>query len=282
MKMQIIKKVKAPVRIDFGGGTTDISPFKDKYGGAVLNAAINKYVVGKLIADGKSTKLDYHADIPTSSGLGTSSSMDVVWVALITHHTNKEKIAEVVFNIEQAIKESSFNGKQDQYAAAFGGINFMEFKGDKVKITKLNLSANLIKELEQKLVLVYVGPHFSGDSNKLAIDNLKKGKNIRNLLRIKQIAYEMKNCLLNGNLVKFAELMNKETEERSKLAKGIVSKKIEEIIKKGMENGAIAAKVCGSGGRGSILFFGDKNKLKKKFGSKVIDFKFDFEGLKEI
>ncbi|MDD5192684.1 MAG: hypothetical protein PHH54_03640 [Candidatus Nanoarchaeia archaeon] len=280
--MNIIKKVRAPVRIDFAGGTTDISPFRDKYGGCVLNATINRYVYGKLIATDKKTELEYHADIPTSSGLGTSSAMNDVWVALITHHTDKNKIAEAVFKIEHAIKESSINGKQDQYAAAFGGINFMEFSGDKVKVTKLNLSSNLIKELEQKLVLVYIGPHYSGDSNKRMIDNLKKGKNIKNLLRIKKIAIEMKNALLKKDLIGFAKLMNEETAERKKLAKGVVSKVIEEVIKEGMQNGAKAAKVCGSGGGGSVLFFGDKQKLKRRFGGKVLDFKFDFKGLRWV
>ena len=67
--MKIIKKVCAPIRIDFAGGTSDISPFKDKYGGAVLNAAINRYIVGKLIIDDKRTYLKYSGNIPTSSGL---------------------------------------------------------------------------------------------------------------------------------------------------------------------------------------------------------------------
>ena len=76
-----IKKVMAPVRIDFGGGTTDISPFKDKYGGCVINAAINRYVVGELSVDDKKTHLEYTGNIPTSSGLGTSGVMNLVWLS---------------------------------------------------------------------------------------------------------------------------------------------------------------------------------------------------------
>ena len=174
--MKIIKKVRAPVRIDFAGGTTDIKPFTDIYGGAVLNATINRYVFGSLIATDYFTKLEYHANIPTSSGLGTSSAMNDVWVALITHMKDKEKISQSVFKIEQSISESAVNGKQDMYAACYGGINFMEFKGDKVNIQKLNLKDDLIKELENRLVLIYSGkPHLSGNSNKAAIDNLIKG-----------------------------------------------------------------------------------------------------------
>jgi D-glycero-alpha-D-manno-heptose-7-phosphate kinase len=279
VKMRTIKKVMAPVRIDFAGGTTDISPFKDKYGGCVLNAAINKYISGSLLKSDKKVSLEYHGNIPTNSGLGTSGVMNLVWLALISEEKNKKKLAEEVYDLEQSLGQ--VGGKQDQYAGAFGGINFLEFNKDKVKITRLNLPEKLIKELENNLVLVYTGkPHFSGSSNKIMIDNLKKGKNIKNLLRIKQIAIEMKNALLKEDLRKFAELMNEETKERNLLHKNTIPAQIENVIRQGRENGAIAAKVCGSGNGGSILFFGNKKKLKKKFGKSVIDFKFDFKGLR--
>lgn len=271
----------APVRIDFAGGTTDISPFKDKYGGCVLNAAINRYVVGKLIADDDMIHLEYTGNIPTSSGLGTSGVMNLVWLSLISKEKDKKKLAEGVYGLEQSMGQ--VGGKQDQYAAAFGGINFLEFNKDDVKITRLNLSSGLIKELESKLVLVYSGkPHYASDANGMMINNLRKGKNVKNLLRIKQIAKQMKNALLKKDLMKFAELMNEETEERRKLAKGIVPSDAEKIIGIGMKNGAISAKVCGSGNGGSVLFFGDKNKLKKVFGKKIIDFRFDFNGLRYL
>jgi len=280
-----IKKVIAPVRIDFAGGTTDISPFKDKYGGCVLNVAIDRYVVGELIVDNKKTHLEYTGNVPTSSGLGTSGVMNLVWLSLISQKKNnfdsdyKKKLAETVYKMEQAM--GLVGGKQDQYAGAFGGINFIEFKGDKVNISRLNLSKNFIKKLENKLVLVYTRkPHFSGNSNKAMMDNLLKGKNNKNLLRIKKIAIEMKNALIKEDLDKFSKLMNEETKERKELDKSIIPKNIQDIISLGMKNGAVAAKICGSGGGGSILFFGDKQKLKAKFGKRIIDFKFDFKGLR--
>lgn len=282
-----VKKFMAPVRIDFAGGTTDISPFKDEYGGCILNATINRYVVGELKADDKKTHLEYTGNIPTSSGLGTSGVMNLIWLSLITQQKGKldsnakTKLAETVYGIEQAM--GLVGGKQDQYAAAFGGINFMEFKKDKVKVHRLNLRKEFIKKLEDKLVLIYTGkPHFSGNTNKAMMDNLRKGKNNANLLRIKNIAIEMKNALLKEDLERFAELMNEETRERKKLHESIVPESTQKIISLAMKNGAIAAKVCGSGGGGSILFFGDKKKLKQKFKDKVIDFKFDFEGLRAI
>jgi len=284
-----LKKVRAPVRIDFGGGTTDIYPFTHKHGGAVLNAGINKYVVGSLKTNDEEVRLEYTGHTPTSSGLGTSGVMNLVWLALISQiklknkegvsFKNKLELAEKVYGIEQAM--GLVGGKQDQYAAAFGGINFMEFKGDKVIVKQLKLSKKFIKEFEDKLVLVYTGkPHFSGTSNKSMIDNLKKGKNVKNMLRIKHIAIEMKNALLNQDLAEFAHLMNEETKNRGKLHKSIIPKHIKKLLKQGMENGALGAKVCGSGGGGSLLFLGDKKRLKKKFGKMVIDFRFDDGGLK--
>lgn len=280
-----IKKLMAPVRIDFAGGTTDVSPFKDKYGGCILNAAINRYVVGELSVDNKKTHLEYTGNIPTSSGLGTSGVMNLVWLGLISQGGKKldtkykTQLAETTYSIEQAM--GLVGGKQDQYAGALGGINFMKFNKDKVEVERLNLRKEFIRKLESKLVLVYTGePHFSGNTNKAMMDNLKKGKNNSNLFRIKKIAIEMRSALLKEDLDRFAELMNEETKERKKLHSSIVPKNIQDIISIAMKNGASAAKVCGSGGGGSILFFGDKQKLRKKFGDKVIDFKFDFEGLR--
>ncbi|MFZ1970658.1 MAG: hypothetical protein WAU65_00550 [Candidatus Nanoarchaeia archaeon] len=281
--MKEVKKVKAPVRFDFGGGTTDVQPFPKMYGGAVLNAAINRYIVGELSASDKKVSLSYSGNIPTSSGLGTSGVMNLVWLSLISkkkfqNENDKIFLAEEAYKLEQAM--GLIGGKQDQYAGALGGINFLEFIDNKVVIHRLKLKSSLIKDLESKLILVYTGkPHFSGNSNGKMIEGLKKGKKVKNFLKIKEIAIQMKNALEKEDLAKFAELLNKETEERAKLNPTIVPTNIQKMIKLGKENGAIAAKICGSGGGGCILFFGDKQKIKKTFGAKCIDFKFDFEGL---
>ena len=281
MGNKVVKRVRAPVRIDFSGGTTDISPFRDKYGGCVLNAAIDCYVVGELIASDKKVGLKYSSNVPTSSGLGTSGVMSLVWLSLISGEKDKERLAEGVYNLEQSMGQ--IGGKQDQYAGAMGGINFIEFKKNKVKVHRLNLSKKFVKALEDHLVLVYTGkPHLATDSNGAMIDDLKKGKNVKNLLRIKEIVIAMKKALLKEDITKFAELLNEETKERMRLHKSIAPPVTRRFIREGMNNGAIAAKICGSGGGGSILFLGNKRKLKRKFGKKIIEFKFDFEGLKYL
>ena len=282
--MKEVKRVKAPVRIDFGGGTTDVEPFPTKYGGCVLNAGISNHVIGELDTSSRGVALSYSENIPTSSGLGTSSVMNVVWLSLISQKRFKDDkdkmaLAEEVYRIEQAM--GLVGGKQDQYAGALGGINFMEFKkNNKVIVHRLKLKPSVIKELESSLILVYTGkPHFSGDTNGSAVENLKKGKNTKNLLRIKHITIEMKKALERGNLGRFADLMNQETEERAQLSKMEVPESVWKLIEKGKRNGAVGAKICGAGGGGCILFFGNKRKIKEAFGNMCIDFKFDFDGL---
>jgi len=284
-------KVKAPVRLDFAGGTTDISPFTHKYGGAVLNSAINRYVTGSIVKTDKSVHLEYTGNTPTSSGLGTSGVMNLVWLALISQiklntkggvvYRDKIELAEKVYALEQAM--GIVGGKQDQYAAALGGINFLEFKGDKVNIHQLNLPKKIINELENNLVLVYTGkPHFAGNSNKKSMDNLKKGKNVQHLIKIRDIAIEMKNSLLKGDLTNFSDLMNSETKQRKMLHKNMLPLKVKTILDQGFKNGAISAKLCGSGNGGSVLFYGNQKKLYGFFKEKVMPFKFDFEGLRFV
>lgn len=272
---------KAPVRVDFGGGTTDIYPFT-KIGGAVLNAAINKYIHGSIVMNPNKTILQYHAEIPTRSGLGTSGVMNVVWLSLITEFKDKIKLAELAYDIEKEIQ--IVGGKQDQYAAVLGGINFLEFKDQKVKVNQLKLEKNIIKKLEDRLFLYYVGPRISSKFNQLVLNNiLKKKKNtIYTLKKIVQNTKDMHKALLEKDLNSFADLLNKEWMYRKKLHTRITTKRIEETIFFAKENGALAAKVCGAGGGGCILFYAtNKNKLIKKFNhNKIINFKFDFEGLK--
>src|SRR3989338_2845046 len=99
----IIKKVRAPVIIDFAGGTTDIAYFAEKYGGAVLNAGINRYVVGSIIKTSEKVHLEYTGNTPTSSGLGTSGVMNLVWLALISQEKDKKKLADGVYGLEHSM-----------------------------------------------------------------------------------------------------------------------------------------------------------------------------------
>ncbi len=278
----MIKIARAPVRIDFAGGTTDIYPFTHRYNGCVLNAAINRYVKGKLTSTKDETKLSYYADIPTGSGLGTSSSMNVVWLGLVSNIKDKKNVADTVYRLEQDME--IVGGKQDEYAAAFGGINFLEFNKDRVVRTAVNINKKVISKLESSLLLVYVGkPRYSSRINGLVIKNLRNNHKatIAALKNVKEIAIEMKESLEHSRMERFSRLMNEEWLNRKRLHPMVTNARLDGLIRKGMENGARAAKVCGAAGGGSILFYASNkpkliNKLKHE---KIIDFKFDFNGL---
>ena len=114
------------------------------------------------------------------------------------------------------------------------------------------------------------------------MDNLKKGKNVQHLIKIRDIAIEMKNSLVKGDLTNFSDLMNSETEQRKMLHKNMLPLKVKTILDQGFKNGAISAKLCGSGNGGSVLFYGNQKKLYGFFKEKVMPFKFDFEGLRFV
>ncbi len=282
---KILIKVRAPVRLDFAGGTTDIEPFASENNGAVLNSSINRYVEGELYADNHSVGLSYSGNVPTSSGLGTSGVMNVVWLALTSNEKNKIKLAENSYKLEQSL--GLVGGKQDQYAAVLGGINLLEFKNNKVNITKLNLKKNFIKELEKRLLILYTGkPHFSGKSNKAVIKELLKGKNKDYLLNIRDIAFKLKKSFEKSDFYSIESLLNEETKNRRKLHKSIVPKHTDKIINNCLKNGASAVKICGSGNGGSILLYcrsmEDRKKIIKLYQKDIIEFEFDFKGLKFI
>lgn len=273
---------RAPVRVDFAGGSTDIGPVSRKLGGYVLNAAINHYVEGSLIKLPNKTVLEYHSNLPTSSGLGTSGVMNVVWLALTTRFKDKHELAEWAYAIENATKV--VGGKQDQYAAVLGGINFLKFDNShKVSIERMKLRSNILRELESRLFLDYTGPRMSSDINDSVVRNFmhKRKKTVDVFKEIILNVKKMKSGLSKGDLDCFASCLNREWMLRKKLHPNVTTKKIEERIKFAMDNGASAAKVCGAGGGGSILFYAEnKKELIKKFNNRLIPFKFDFEGLR--
>lgn len=273
---------RAPVRIDFGGGSTDIFPVSKRLGGYVLNASINHYVNGSLIKLPNRTVLEYHSDLPTSSGLGTSGVMNVVWLALTTRFKDKRDLAEWAYKIENATKV--VGGKQDQYAAVLGGINFLRFTNHhKVKVERIKLPTSFLEKFESRLFLDYTGPRMSTDINQVIINHFVKGnkttfKSFKDIIRNTKM---MRGALLDKDLDKFADLINKEWALRKKLHPRVTTKAIENRIKFAMENGASAAKVCGAGGGGCILFYAEnKKELVKKFKNRLIPFKFDHEGLR--
>jgi len=329
----MIIKSRAPIRIDFAGGWTDVPPFSEKEGGAVINATINRYTYAtcvprkgneikiisadfdiflevksfkKLEYDGnldmikaaikklnikRGLDLYVRCDAPPGSGTGSSASIGVCLIGLLNHLQKTKLSNHEIANLarELEIRELKIaGGKQDQFAAAFGGINFLEFYDPAVSLSRLRLPDNVINELEKHLVICYTGKsRLSGDIIQTVMGSYSKGikKTVKALRNIKRITYEMKNALLSGDLKAFAELMTENWENQKQLDKSTTSPQIDSLFEIAFRNGAIGGKALGAGGGGCILFYCGINKehvVRKALisaGVQIIDFNLEEKGL---
>jgi D-glycero-alpha-D-manno-heptose-7-phosphate kinase len=279
----IIKRVSCPVRIDFGGGTTDLEPYAVTEVGYVLNATINKYVVGELVKTLSGLSLSYHCEVPTASGLGTSGAMNLCWLALVSEETDRKRLAETVYAIERA--KGELGGRQDQYASAYGGINFITFTDAAVTVQSVNLGRNVILELERRLVLVYaMEKQLAPTQNRDMLARLAAGDQewIGLLTEIKDITLQMRDHLERGELDGFGRLLTEEWLRRRRLHKTKTRPELDNFIDHGLRY-ALGAKVLGSAGGGCVLFYTLNRSILVEHlqaqGGQIIDFNFDFKGL---
>jgi len=307
---------KAPLRLGFAGGGSDVSPYSDMYGGLILNATINLYAYctieetndntvtlvatdlgssvsyplsGSLPIDGsldlhkgvfnrvvsdfgvtpKSCRITTYSDAPAGSGLGSSSTMVVCILKAFVEWYNLPmgdyEIARLAWQIERVDLGLS-GGKQDQYAAAFGGFNFMEFLTDgKVIVNPLRVKRWIVDELESSIVLYYTG---ASRSSAAIIEeqqkNTSKGNNqaVDAMHRIKQSAIDMKRALLEGKIDDFAQILGRAWEDKKKMASAISNPMIQEAFDVAFQAGATAGKVSGAGGGGFIIFMMDPTKRR--------------------
>ncbi len=332
----MIIRSRAPVRLSFAGGGTDLSPFTENSGGCVLSTTINKYVYGTLIprydenislmsADYKKSAVFYdlngieftgdldlmkavirlmkpnhgfelflRGDIPPNTGVGGSGAVGVALVGLFNHlkekKMNKYEIAETAYKAE--IEElKHITGRQDAYAASFGGFNFIEFKGnDFVRVNPVRIKEDYLLELEKHLILAYIGTRGeSGKVQKLLVEQkegYKEEEKIRVLESKKELVHEMKMVLERGDVEGFGELLEKEWEWKKKLHPEMTNTRVDEIRDLALKNGAISGKTTGAGIGGHMLFYCKPNKehivveALEKAGIRVVDFSFDNTGLK--
>jgi len=327
---------KAPLRISFCGGGTDVSPYLEERGGVVLSVTIDKYAYATLhprddrsitvrsldydfvakynleeplpydgnldlvkavinhLNKGNNTQgLDFflHSDAPPGSGLGASSTLVVSLIGLFKHWlhlplTNYE-IAELAYKIER-VDMGIKGGKQDQYAATFGGFNFIEFYKDATIVNPLRIPADILNELHYSLLLCYTGKtRLSAGIIETQVRNYVQRKEdvIRAMDELKSIAIAMKNALLRGRLTEFGALLHEAWENKKKMAQQISNPFIDELYETARKNGALGGKVSGAGGGGYMFFYCpfDRKHLVaealEKLGAQVVDFNFDFYGL---
>jgi len=331
--MDLSVRSKAPVRISFAGGGTDVFPYSEEKGGCVISTSINKYsftslnindsnsiklgsnthkdiildLVEEVVLDGKfdlakcviaemkpekGMNLFFRNDVVPRSGLGSSAAAFVSLLGAFTKAYNKnwskEEIAKMAFDFERN-KLKINGGKQDQYASAIGGLNFIEFKENSVKVNPLNLTSGTMNELEKNIVLVFTQKRES-QGNDILSDQINsvenKNKDVVSALDVaKQITINMKSALKNSDLEQFGRLLHEGWIEKKKYSKMVSNPFIDKLYEKAISVGAIGGKISGAGGGGHMIFYcyPDKEvKVQQKLeslGAKVIPFSFEFKGL---
>lgn len=335
----MIYRSKAPLRIGLAGGGTDVSPYCDIYGGAILNASVSLYAYATIIEiddekiliealdrdesetynlnsvlpiNGKldilkgvinriqkdygylkrGFRLSTSVDAPAGSGLGTSSTLVVAIIGAFTEMLKLPlgdyDIAHYAFEIERNDLGLS-GGRQDQYAAMFGGVNFMEFyKDDKVIVNPLRIRPQYMHELENNLLLYFTDT--SRESAKIIDEqvsnvNKKNEKSIEAMHQLKEQAKMMKEALLKGKLNEFGEILDYGFRHKKEMAQNISNSRIEDIYSAAKLAGATGGKISGAGGGGFMIFYCPANskfsvaKSLKKFGGEIKNYSFIKYGL---
>jgi D-glycero-alpha-D-manno-heptose-7-phosphate kinase len=281
---------RAPVRVDLAGGWTDVHYFADREAGAVLNVAIARYVRGELARAARRFRVNYHTDIPPGAGLGASAALNVVWLALVNaalgRQPSREELAEQAYRLEDLLGVTG--GKQDQYAAALGGINLLRFQEGAVHVERLSLSDETLRQLQKRLVLVYSGEsRLSGDIHERVWKGYLSGeeKVADALRRLTAIALEMREALVCGDLGSFGALLGENWRCQKDLHPSITNETVEGLFRVAEGAGAISGKACGAGGGGCLLFWCEESAAPRVAGAlrdaapQVIDFALDGEGL---
>ncbi len=310
---------RTPFRISFCGGGTDIQDFYKRYGGCVLSAAINRYMYisihpyfeeditllkysesekvynindirhriirEALLEKGiKGVEITSTADIPSGTGLGSSSSFTVgLFHALNSYsgqYTSKKDLAEEACNLEIERLGNPI-GKQDQYAAAYGGLNFLSFhENGEVSVEPVVMEKKTFNELQNNLVLYYTG--LKHDANEILSEQKKNiAKKIDNLMVMKNLAILLRKSLENNNLDDFGSILDEGWKRKKELTNNISNGMIDDLYYIAKENGAKGGKLLGAGGGGFLLFYCDYSKqdyLTKKIGLKPMQVKFDQDG----
>lgn len=335
----MIYRSKAPLRIGLAGGGTDVSPYSDLYGGAILNATIslsayasieplseNKIIIQALDRDeteeydlftelpinGKldllkavynrvqkdhplplaGFRLSTYVDAPAGSGLGTSSTLVVAilgaFVEMRKLPLRDYELAHYAYDIER-IDLQLAGGKQDQYAATFGGVNFMEFYADdKVIVNPLRIKPEFLYELENNLVLYFTAT--SRESATIITEqvknvNEKNEKSIEAMHQLKVQARIMKEALLRGHLDELGGILDFGFQQKRNMAANISNSNMEAIYEAAKKAGAVGGKISGAGGGGFMIFYCPGNtrhnviKTLNTFGGQVRQYSFTDHGL---
>lgn len=325
---------KAPLRVSFCGGGTDVSPYCDEHGGVVLSSTINLYayatieerndnlvnirsldydttikydvraeialdgrldlikaILAELVKDQKGLNLFIHNDAPPGSGLGSSGTIGSMIVGMLVQtqglNMDRNEVAEKAIHIERDILKNP-GGRQDQYAAVYGGFSFMEFHADRTVVYQLRIDRAVIRELEYHLLLVYTHKtHHSGGLIQEQVDRYKRAEkdHIEALHELKHLTYEMREALVQGNVRRIGDLLHEAWVNKVRMNPYVTTDYVNELYETARKMGARGGKILGAGGGGYLLLFcpfQKKHEIAKKvteMGAVVVNFSFEKEGL---
>ena len=230
------------------------------------------------------------ADAPPGCGTGTSASVAIALIAALAHFSNETLVPHEISQLAHQLETEELNlesGVQDQYAAAYGGINFMEIEYPEVRISPMKINRKRLLELESQLLLVYLSSRSSSEMHKAVIENFRKGdeKTVQSFKVIKKCAYEMKDAIHSGDIESMGEIMNRNWEAQKNLNPLMVNSIIKKTEKIAKNHGAIGFKCNGAGGGGSVTILAEVGKeyeLKKNLlekGLTILPCKLNFDGV---
>ena len=231
------------------------------------------------------------SEAPPGSGMGSSASAGVALIGLLDTFRGQERDLSEIAELAHLLETEELGiagGKQDQYAAAYGGVNFLEFEDPVVRVRPLHPSDGVLNELEKHLVLCYTGrSRVSGDIISTVMEAYRRGEpgTVRALHRLKAIAVEMRDALLAGDLEAFGALLRENWENQKALHPSVTNPQIERLFAITLAEGAVGGKALGAGGGGCLLFYcrSDQEHLVRRAlaeaGAQPLSFHFDFKGL---
>lgn len=313
---------RTPFRISFAGGGSDLADFYEVSGGAVVSVTINKFTYLSMhpyffengyllkysgtencqsleeirhpilrevfrIYDIHGVDFNSSADIPSGTGLGSSSSFACGLIHLCNAYNEtylpKEDIAAQACHVEIDLLKSPI-GKQDQYACACGGLNFIEFNPDgTVDVEKIYLSTEGYQRLENNLLLFFTGR--SRDANSILAEQKSHTRDEEKSARLQKmvsIARELRQELLNNNIDAMGEALRQGWDLKKRLASGITSLGIDDCYRAALAAGAEGGKLLGAGGGGFLLFYVKEQNHRRVrqalSGLKELPFKFENKG----
>lgn len=285
----IINKInfslKAPLRIDFAGGWTDVPYIMDGNKGYVSNVAIRPLI------ELKAGKFNF-SGYPRGSGLSTSTAVKLLEMLNSKSYNAEPKplssIGEDLFNLEN--KELQwFIGRQDQYAVVYGGFHCFEFGNDYAKPLDIDIPRKTLETLRNKLLLIHTGESRNAQSAVEEVyKNYKTPTGNEAIQKLTKCGIDFVQALQKSDLPECAKIMERNWEAQKQLAPSSSNDKLNEMFSFAKSKGALGGKLCGAGGGGAFLFYSDDTESLKKAMKQhfvdcfEIDFEFEYRSIKEL